>query len=127
MQIVDLTERDRAERERSERMREQGAREQAEAVSDTIRKLQSVADVALAHLALDDLLRELCEQVGGVFEADCASILLAEAEDDPLTVVAAVGEHCRGRAGRVGGAGRGLRRPDGGHPRALGGARPGRA
>ena len=90
-QIVDLTERNRAERERSERLREQGAREQAEAVSDTIRKLQSVADVALTHLALDDLLRELCEQVNGVFAADCASILLAAAEDDPLTVVAAVG------------------------------------
>ncbi len=91
VQIVDLTERNRAERERSERLREQSAREQAEAVSDTIRKLQSVADVALAHLALDDLLRELCEQVSGVFEADCAAILLAEAEGDPLVVTAAVG------------------------------------
>ena len=66
--------------------------------------------MALAHLALDDLLRELCEQVSGVFEADCASILLAEAEDDPLTVVAAVGTHCEDVLGRVGGAGRGLRR-----------------
>ncbi|MEK6229202.1 MAG: SpoIIE family protein phosphatase [Actinomycetota bacterium] len=91
VQIVDLTERNRAERERSERLREQGAREQAEAVSDTIRKLQSVADVALAHLALDDLLRELCEQVSGVFSADCASILLAEPHSNHLKVAAAVG------------------------------------
>ncbi|HZI90568.1 MAG TPA: SpoIIE family protein phosphatase [Thermoleophilaceae bacterium] len=91
VQMTDLTERSRAEREREERMREQGAREQAEAVADTIRKLQSVADVALAHLALDDLLRELCEQVSGVFSADSASILLAEPHSNQLKVVAAVG------------------------------------
>jgi len=112
VQMTDLTERNRAERERSERMREQGAREQAEAVADTIRKLQSVADVALAHLALDDLLRELCEQVSGVFAADCASILLTEGHSNHLKVVAAVGPdaadvlgatvaHGEGFAGRI--------------------------
>ena len=83
VQVVDLTQRSRAERERSERLREQGAREQAEAVADTIRKLQSVADVALAHLALDELLEKLCEQVSGVFEADCAAIMLASSEGEP--------------------------------------------
>ena len=104
-QTVDLTERTRAERERSERLREQGAREQAEAVSNTIRKLQSVADVALAHLALDDLLIELCEQVSGVFEADCSAILLADSDGEPLRVVAASGLQAERADGHRSGAG----------------------
>lgn len=112
VQVVDVTERRRAERERSERMREQAAREQAEAVTDTIRKLQSVADVALSHLKLDALLPELCEQVAGVFDADAASILLSESTDSALEVAAAVGidstsvlgvsvAHGEGFAGRI--------------------------
>ncbi len=101
VQVVDLTQRGRAERERTERLREQGAREQAEAVADTIRKLQSVADVALAHLALDELLEKLCEQVSGVFEADCAAILLASSEGGPLRVAAATGLQAEELAGKA--------------------------
>ena len=43
VQVVDMTER--------------AARRQAEALADTVRKLQTVADAALSHLAVDDLLR----------------------------------------------------------------------
>ena len=59
VQVLDMTERKAAERERAERMQEQTARVEAEAIADTIRKLQTITDVALRHLSLDDLLRGL--------------------------------------------------------------------
>ena len=63
-----MTERKRAERERAERLEEQAARAEAEAVADTIRKLQTITDVALRHLSLDDLLRALLAQITDILE-----------------------------------------------------------
>ena len=52
VQVEDLTERRAAERERDRRQLEETARREAEAVASTLSKLQSVTDVALAHLGV---------------------------------------------------------------------------
>jgi PAS domain S-box-containing protein len=91
-QVVDITERRQAEIERAERMREQTARAEAEAVADTIQKIQRVTDAALEHLTMDDLLRELVEQIAGILDVDSATIFLVESgEEDYLTVGATHG------------------------------------
>jgi PAS domain S-box-containing protein len=90
-QVVDITERRHAEIERSERMREQAARAEAEAVADTIQKLQRVTDAALEHLAMDDLLRELAAHIGDIFHVESATIFLLGAGDEHLTVGATYG------------------------------------
>jgi PAS domain S-box-containing protein len=90
-QVVDITERRRAEIERAERMREQTARAEAEAVADTIQKLQRVTDAALEHLAMDDLLRELATHIGEILQVDSATIYLRETGDEHLTVGATYG------------------------------------
>jgi PAS domain S-box-containing protein len=91
-QVVDITERRRAEIERAERMREQTARAEAEAVADTIQKIQRVTDAALEHLTMDDLLRELAAKIGGIFAVDSATIFLLESgEDEYLTLGATHG------------------------------------
>jgi PAS domain S-box-containing protein len=78
-QVVDITERRQAELERSERMREQAARAEAEAVADTIQKIQRVTDAALQHLALDDLMRELARHIADILAVESVAIfLLAE-------------------------------------------------
>ena len=76
VQLVDITERKRAEREREERDRERAARAEAEAVADTIQRIQRVSDVALAHLALDDLVRALVEMLREIVHSDAAAILV---------------------------------------------------
>ena len=59
-QVVDVTEQRRAEQERA-------ARAEAEAVVQTIGKLQQVTEAALAHLELDELLEVLVQRVCEVF------------------------------------------------------------
>jgi K+-sensing histidine kinase KdpD len=61
----------------------------AEAANERVRRLQAVTDAALAHLALDDLLRELLGRIHDVLSVDTATILLAEG--DELVVRAACG------------------------------------
>jgi PAS domain S-box-containing protein len=90
-QAVDITERRRAEIERSERMREQAARAEAEAVADTIQKLQLVTDAALEHLTMDDLLRELATQIAGILDVDSATIFLLADGEEHLTVGGSAG------------------------------------
>ena len=59
--------------------------------AERLRKLQLVADAALAHLSLDDLFDELLIRVRDIFEADtCAVLLLDEARGD-LVARAAMG------------------------------------
>jgi PAS domain S-box-containing protein len=74
-QVVDVTEQRRAEQER-------GARAEAEAVIQTIGKLQRVTEAALAHLELDELLDVLVKRVSEVFAADLVRILLRDGEDE---------------------------------------------
>jgi len=84
-QVVDVTEQRLAEAERA-------ARAEAEAVVQTIGKLQQVTEAALMHLELDELLDLLVERVGEVFGAPVVRILLRDHEDETLfTVGAAVG------------------------------------
>ena len=84
-QVVDVTEQRLAEAERA-------ARVEAEAVVQTIGKLQQVTEAALMHLELDELLDLLVERVGEGFGADVVRILLRDHDDDELfTVGAAAG------------------------------------
>ena len=84
-QVVDVTEQRRAEAERA-------ARAEAEAVVQTIGKLQQVTEAALAHLELDELLEVLVERVCEVFGADVVRILLRDHDDEQrFTVGAASG------------------------------------
>jgi PAS domain S-box-containing protein len=84
-QVVDVTEQRRAEAERA-------ARTEAEAVVQTIGKLQQVTEAALTHLELDELLEVLVERLGEVFGADVVRILLRDHDDDQrFTVGAASG------------------------------------
>jgi PAS domain S-box-containing protein len=68
-QIEDITGRKEADRERA-------ARAEAEAVADTMSRLQAVTDVALRHLTLDDLLRELLGRIRETMGVDGVGILL---------------------------------------------------
>jgi PAS domain S-box-containing protein len=81
-QVVDVTEQRRAEAERA-------ARAEAEAVVQTIGKLQQVTEAALTHLDLDELLEVLVERVCEVFGADVVRILLRDHADELLFTVGA--------------------------------------
>jgi signal transduction histidine kinase len=56
-----------------------------------LRRVQLVADAALAHLRLDDLLAALLERTQVLLEVDTVAILLLEAESGELVARAAVG------------------------------------
>ena len=75
-QVEDITERKEAERERAARAKERAARAEAEAVAETMGKLQAVTDVALRHLTMEDLLREVLRRIRDTIEVDAAGILL---------------------------------------------------
>jgi PAS domain S-box-containing protein len=98
-QVVDVTEQRRAEAERA-------ARAEAEAVVQTIGKLQQVTEAALKHLELDELLEVLVERVREVFGADVVRIMLRDHDDEELfTVGAAAGvESVRGVVVEIGSA-----------------------
>ncbi len=98
-QVVDVTEQRQAEAERA-------ARAEAEAVVQTIGKLQQVTEAALKHLELDELLEVLVERVREVFVADVVRILLRDNNDEELfTVGAAAGvESERGVGVEIGSA-----------------------
>jgi serine phosphatase RsbU (regulator of sigma subunit)/CheY-like chemotaxis protein/anti-sigma regulatory factor (Ser/Thr protein kinase) len=79
-------------RERAERVRQSRARAEAEAVADTVRKLQIVSDAALAHLELDELLAEILERATTLFDADAAGVLLRDEDGLGLSLRANQGE-----------------------------------
>ena len=90
-QLGQFLRRQRAELERARLLqRERSARAEAEAAAATLRKLQRVAEAALEHLSLQDLLDALLARIVEVLEADTASILLVD-DDDRLHVRASVG------------------------------------
>ncbi|HVW90214.1 MAG TPA: GAF domain-containing protein, partial [Gaiellaceae bacterium] len=70
--------------------RERQARADAEAAAATLRKLERVADAALQHLSLQDLLDALLGRIVELLEADVAAILLL-GEDGRLHVRATSG------------------------------------
>ena len=76
VQVEDITDRKEAERERAARAREREARAEAEAVADTMAKLQSVTDVALRHLTLNELMTEVLARIRETMAVDATGILL---------------------------------------------------
>jgi PAS domain S-box-containing protein len=73
----DITDAKRLEDERNKLLlSEQAARSQAERAAETIRRLQSITDIALSTLALDELLREMLARIQDMLGADAAAILL---------------------------------------------------
>jgi PAS domain S-box-containing protein len=96
-QVVDVTEQRLAEAERA-------ARTEAEAVVQTIGKLQQVTEAALEHLELDELLQVLVNRVCEAFSADLVRIVLRDHDDQLLfTVGAASGMNVeRGARVRIG-------------------------
>ncbi|MFL5832241.1 MAG: SpoIIE family protein phosphatase [Solirubrobacteraceae bacterium] len=80
--------------ERAERLRQSRARAIAEAAARAVRTLQSLSDVALAHLDLGPLSHELLERACALFAADGAVLLLSdESGSGELRPFAARGEH----------------------------------
>jgi PAS domain S-box-containing protein len=80
MHIQDLRERRRAERDREQLIRAQSARAQAEAASERLRLMQSIAVAALGAEDLEGLLRELLDRLLEALDADRAAIVLTNSE-----------------------------------------------
>ena len=71
---------------------EREARRQAERAAERIARLQSITEVALSHLALDDeLLNEMLDRLRETLEVDTAAILLLDTESNELVARAAKG------------------------------------
>jgi serine phosphatase RsbU (regulator of sigma subunit) len=60
--------------------------------NERLRELQAVTDLGLAHLGLDDLLRELLRRIRDVTGSDTAAVLLHDAGTGTLRTRAALGE-----------------------------------
>jgi len=91
-QIGHFVERKRAEEERALIYdREQRARQEVEVAIDRMKQVQSVTDVALAHLSMDELLAELLTRVRDAMNVDTVAILLLEPEGNELVAWAAKG------------------------------------
>jgi PAS domain S-box-containing protein len=67
------------------------ARAAEENANEALRRLQTITDTALSHLALDDLLRELLGRVTDVMLVDQVIILLLDESGQTLTLRAARG------------------------------------
>jgi len=81
----DLTERKQAEEERARLLDlERAARAHAELALDRLRSIQNVTEAALAHLSLDDLLRELLERIGEILLVDSVTVLLMDPAGERL-------------------------------------------
>ncbi|MEK6303814.1 MAG: ATP-binding protein [Acidobacteriota bacterium] len=90
--MVDITERKRAEEEREQLLsREKTARSDAEEAVEVVRRLQTLTDSALTHLALEDLLGEMLHRIRQLLSADAAAILLVTEDGQYLTGRAAIG------------------------------------
>ncbi len=90
--LDDITERRQIEEERAQLLRsEQHARERAEQATHELRALQSITDTALAHLTLDDLLRDVLARLCEVVEADSAAIWLRSDDGKTLHIRATLG------------------------------------
>jgi PAS domain S-box-containing protein len=90
-QLGQFLSRKRAEDDRAALFaRERNARAEAESAAATLRSLEGIAEVALEHLRLEDLLQALLARIVEVLDADTSAILLV-GDDGKLTVRAQVG------------------------------------
>lgn len=71
----------------------------ASTADDRLRQIESVTDVALAHLDVDDLLSELLERLQGLLEVDTAAVLLLDSSGEYLVATAAKGIEAEVRQG----------------------------
>jgi phosphoserine phosphatase RsbU/P len=71
----------------------------ASTADDRLHRLESVTDVALAHLAVEDLLVELLERVQELLEIDTAAVLLLDPSSEYLVATAAKGIEAEVRQG----------------------------
>ncbi|MDQ3933094.1 MAG: SpoIIE family protein phosphatase [Actinomycetota bacterium] len=70
---------------------ERTARAEAEVAAKRVATLHHIAEVALTHKPLDDLLHELLDLVGDALETEWGAVLLREADDSRLTLRAVRG------------------------------------
>jgi PAS domain S-box-containing protein len=85
----DVTDRVEAEQERARLFHaETRARAEAEGTLERLRSIQSITDATLAHMALDQLLRELLARLRKALQTDYATVLLLDEKRNVLTVVA---------------------------------------
>jgi PAS domain S-box-containing protein len=88
----DITLIKRVEDERNQLLlSEQAARADAEQAAETIRRLQSVTDIVLSNLSLDELLREMLVRVENLLGGDAAAILLVTEDGKYLEGRIAIG------------------------------------
>jgi PAS domain S-box-containing protein len=88
----DITPRKRMEEERSRLLESaQVARAEVQAALERLQAIQSVTDTALAHLVLDDLLRELLARVCSALSADAAAVFLVDEDRTHLIPRATAG------------------------------------
>jgi phosphoserine phosphatase RsbU/P len=81
LHVQDLRERRRAERDREQLIRAQSARAQAEAASERLRLMQSIAVAALGAEDLEGLLHELLERLLEALDADRAAVVLTDGDE----------------------------------------------
>ncbi|MEY2514202.1 MAG: hypothetical protein QOJ89_1560 [bacterium] len=84
--LTDIGDRLREQEERERLVAAEAAREQAEHATTTIARLQAVADAALTHRHLDDLLPAILQRTREVMNAEAAALLLLQ-EDGHLSLV----------------------------------------
>ena len=90
--IEDITKRKRVEEERAQLLaREREERARAEAATRRLEALHAMTDTALAHLGLNDLLRELLSRIHQVMAVDNVAVLLTTEDSQYLTMRAAFG------------------------------------
>jgi PAS domain S-box-containing protein len=88
----DITDRRRAEEERAHLLEsESRARADAEAALERLGAIQSITELALARLALDDLLSELLARLRKALGGDFACVQLIDEKHDSLNIRAADG------------------------------------
>lgn len=81
LHVQDLRERRRAERDREQLIRAQSARAQAEAASERLRLMQSIAVAALGAEDLEGLLHELLDRLLEALDADRAAVVLTDGDE----------------------------------------------
>jgi PAS domain S-box-containing protein len=88
----DITERRRGEQQQSERIdREREAREHTERIATELRHLQTITDVALSSLNVEDLVRAVLSRVRTALRSDTATILMLDPDGAHLTPIASDG------------------------------------
>jgi PAS domain S-box-containing protein len=87
---IDVTESKRAQVERDRHLEgEQAARAAAESALERLRGIESITDIALDNLDLDNLLETLLERVAGALDANYASVALIDEERQEVYIRAA--------------------------------------